>query len=545
MDGRYRLVEKLGTGGMGEVWKGTDERLDRPIAVKLVRPDLVDTDDTVARFHREARVTARLAGHPNIVILHDYGNHDDSVYAVMELVAGRTLNAVLRERGALPIGLIADWGAQICAGLAAAHAAGIVHRDVKPGNLMLAGDGSAAGAPGTEGTVKVLDFGIAGFHEAVVQSRRLTRTGDLIGTPLYMSPEQVQCRPADVAGDLYSLGTILYQMLTGRPPFQASEPLAVLRMHLMERPRPPEELRDGIPAGLRALVLELLAKSPEQRPGSAGTVRDRLLSAAGAASGGASPPDATTVPARPAPTRRLTEPVPASLAPGRRRELIRRLDDIEARAEEGYLATAAQELRSLLHELAEVYGPEHPETLKARRRHAYLSGKGGYPAHAAELFGELVPDLERVYGRQHPETLTARYYLATNAGRAGRHAEAARVHRELLPDLVAAHGPDAGRVLLTRLHLAFDIGESGDHRRAVAMLEELVPDLERVLGPDDSTALTARHYRAAYTGYAGDPAGAARQYHELLADHVRIHGAAHAQSAKIRARLSEWQDRAR
>ncbi|RCV48510.1 serine/threonine protein kinase [Marinitenerispora sediminis] len=519
-------METLGAGGMGEVWKGIDERLERPVAVKLVRPDLADGADTVARFQREARVTALLAGHPNIVVLYDYGTEGDWVYAVMELVAGRTLTAVLAERGPLPIPLAAAWGAQICAGLAAAHAAGVVHRDVKPGNLMVVE--RSAGGP-AEDTLKMLDFGIAGFREAAVHSRPRART-DLIGTPLYMSPEQIQGQPAGVAGDLYSFGAILYEMLTGRAPFRAPEPLPVMRMHLVEPPRPPERLRAGIPPELSALVAELLAKSPDQRPGSAEEVRDRLLAAAGA------------------------EPEPAGSAAGVRRrtaaraaraELRRRLADVDRHGTAGDPGTAARELDALIPDLEHSFGADHLATLRARSRRAYLSGKSGSPAAAVDAFTRVVADLERAYGPRHPETLTARHYLATNTGRAGHYERAARIHGELIPDLAAVHGADSARVLISRLHEAVAVGESGDFARAAGLLDDLVPLLERAVGPDAADTFTARHYRAAYAGRAGDCAAAVRLYDELLADHVRARGTDHPRTARLRARRDHWRECAR
>ncbi|PSL00213.1 serine/threonine protein kinase [Murinocardiopsis flavida] len=598
LGGRYRLGERLGAGGMGEVWSGVDELLDRPVAVKLVRPELVGSDDALDRFHREARMTARLAGHPNIVILYDFGEHEDSVYAVMELVRGRTVAASARGGGPMPIAQAADWVAQTCAGLGAAHAAGIVHRDVKPGNLMST----------SAGTVKILDFGIAGFHEAAVQSRRLTRTGELMGTPLYMSPEQIQRAAVGPPSDLYSLGAILYRLLTGEPPFHAEDPFPVLRMHLQDRPESPRALRPEIPAELAGLILQMLAKSPADRPEDAEEVRTRLAPFLPSASGRDRPgggataepdgpsdtPDdepthdatrieptagatlhqpgdtarrpasgATETPDGPAhtlddePTHDATriEPTaggtlhqprgsaPPPLTPRRAVEL--RLDAIEADAENGYLATAAQALQDLRADLEEIYGADHPETLKARRKGAYLAGKAGYPAHAAELFAALAADNERVHGRAHPETLAALHYLAVNAGRIGDHARAARVHEHLLPDLATVHGADSERVLTARLHLAHEVGEAGEPARAAQLLESLLPDLARVLGAAHATVLRARHYAAAYTGHGGDPAEAARRYHELLADTVRVHGAGHPETSRARDRLRQWQDRAR
>ncbi|MFC3996472.1 protein kinase [Nocardiopsis sediminis] len=579
LDGRYRLVERLGAGGMGEVWRSVDDRLDRPVAVKLIRPEHVGSTEIVARFQREARLTARLAGHPNVVILHDVGEHEDSVYAVMELVRGRTFSAIVRTTGPPPVAQAADWIAQAASGLAAAHGAGIVHRDVKPGNLMVVDDG----------TVKVLDFGIAGFTDAAAQSRRLTRTGAIFGTPLYMSPEQIRGETVTAAGDLYSLGTILYQLLTGVAPFKDPDPMRVIRMHLVEAPRPPAELRSGIPADLAALATAMLEKTPDRRPSGdevrarlepflmGGSSRphhrvtgpDALLSgpnarisgprpagaapappepaarpAAGPASTGAAVPPATPPAPAPAYARPPSSgPAPSSVGAARR-ALEQRLEAAEERARAGLVADAASELHALVPDLIHAYGADHPETLRARRRAAYLTGKGGDPGRSVALFTGLLADLDRVYGRRHPETLTARYYLATNSGRAGDHATAARVHEELLPDLSAVHGPDSERVLTTRLYLAFDVGETGDRHRAVALLHTLVPDLARALGADHATTLRARHYLAAYIGYAGDPAEAVRHYDALLRDHHRVFGAQHAETARAAERLAHWRRRA-
>ncbi|MFC4564297.1 protein kinase [Nocardiopsis mangrovi] len=580
LDGRYRLVERLGAGGMGEVWRSVDDRLDRPVAVKLIRPEHVGSTEIVARFQREARLTARLAGHPNVVILHDVGEHDGSVYAVMELVRGRTFSAIVRAAGLPPLDQAADWIAQAVSGLSAAHAAGIVHRDVKPGNLMVVDDG----------TVKVLDFGIAGFTDAAAQSRRLTRTGAIFGTPLYMSPEQIRGETVTAAADLYSLGTILYQLLTGVAPFKDPDPMRVIRMHLVEAPRPPAELRSGIPGDLAALVSAMLEKTPERRPSGA-EVRARLepFLAGGPSrphhrvtgpeallsgphprisaprSGGVAPvppvpaahpagtgPNGGAPAAPPSSAPAASGPAsagppssgPAASSGAARRALGQRLEAVEERARAGLVAEAAHELQGLVPDLVHAYGADHPETLRARRRGAYLAGKGGDPRRAVALFTGLLADLDRVYGRRHPETLAARYYLATNSGRTGDHATAARVHEELLPDLSAVHGPDSERVLTTRLYLAFDVGETGDRHRAVALLHALVPDLARVLGAGHATTLRARHYLAAYIGYAGDPAEAARRYDDLLRDHHRLFGAHHPETVRAAERLAHWRRRA-
>lgn len=275
LSGRYRLISQIGAGGMGQVWQAVDQVLDRPVAVKLILPERIGSPQIMARFRREALVTARLAGHPNVVILHDFGQEADAsggpgtVFTVMELVTGRPLTRLVREDGHLPLSRAATLVAQAAAGLDAAHKAGIVHRDVKPGNLMVVERGSGAG------TLKVLDFGIATLTEAG-RPERITQTGEVIGTPLYIPPEQIRGEQVGPAGDLYSLGAILYRLLTGRPPFEGPHPARILWQHQTQEPVPPAALRPEIPVDLSRLVTSMLAKQPAERPGSAEEVMKRL-----------------------------------------------------------------------------------------------------------------------------------------------------------------------------------------------------------------------------------------------------------------------------
>ncbi|RKS09613.1 serine/threonine protein kinase [Nocardiopsis sp. Huas11] len=550
LGGRYRLLSQLGQGGMGEVWRAVDELLDRRVAVKLILPGRVDSEEVVARFRREARLTARLAGHPNVVILHDFGQDGGdtgSVYAVMELVEGVPLTSVLRESGPVPVARAAALAAQAASGLGAAHAAGIVHRDVKPGNLMVVGE------PPDGDTVKVLDFGIAGFT-ASSRTRRITQTGQIIGTPLYMPPEQIRGEQVGRAGDLYSLGAILYQLLTGQPPFRAEDPWAVLRMHLAQEARPLVELRREVPAALSDLVSSMLAKRVADRPATAEDVRDRLAAFAPSPALRPSRPRSVPDPGTSVPLKRTrvyteappqvatTSPAPIESDPA---VLLERMDAAQAKADGGQFAAAANELRALLPHLRAALGPDHPDTLRARRREAYCHGKSGEYRSAVAALDSLLGDLLRLHGPRHPETLTVRYYLATNTGRVGDHALAARLHGDLVPDLVAVHGPNASRVLTTRLYLAFETGEAGAPRQAVDLLDALIPDLTRALGEDDPMTLRARHYQAAYLGHAGDAAEAARRYHELFSHHTRVYGAQDPRTTRIRTRLRQWQDRAR
>ncbi|MDQ1021747.1 serine/threonine-protein kinase [Streptomyces afghaniensis] len=251
--GRYRLDVEIGRGGMGEVWRAYDETLARAVAVKLLLPQ--DTDATAAsRFRLEAQTAGRL-NHPNVVGVLDFGEYDNRLYLVMELVEGDSLARVLSVSGALPAERVARLAAQAAAGLAAAHEQGIVHRDVKPANLLL-----DAG-----GTLKIGDFGIARFLDD--PGAALTATGQIVGTGLYLAPERALGRPAGPASDMYSLGCVLYQLLSGRPPFQADTAVALLHQHLDNAPVPPRELGvAGLPPAFESYLLALLAKQPEDRP---------------------------------------------------------------------------------------------------------------------------------------------------------------------------------------------------------------------------------------------------------------------------------------
>lgn len=526
LGGRYRLLSKLGVGAMGQVWRAVDELLDRPVAVKLTRPGQMDSAEVSARFHREARVTARLAGHPNVVILHDFGRDSDRldpegvIFTVMELVPGRPLSEVLKDDGPLPITTAANLASQTAAGLSAAHALGVVHRDVKPGNLMVLDEDG-------EHFVKILDFGIAAVT-AAHQNDRITRTGQVLGTPLYMPPEQIRGDQVDRAGDLYSLGAILYQMLTGEPPFRGDRAIKVMRMHLEQAPRPPTEVRPQIPVPLAELVLRMLAKDPGDRPSGAEEVRDRLAPYL---------PHRPSAPLSVHPRPQGERPNSGEGHPARLAELV---ETARAHVDAGAYDTAAEELRTLIPLLETVYGPDHPDTLRARRREAYAIGKSGDHTRAITGFETLLPDLIRVHGPRHPETLAARYYLATNAGRLGDHTLAARTHEALLPDLVAVEGPDSTKVLTARLHLGLEVGESGDPARAAELLAALIPDLTRLRGADAPVTLRARHHQAAYLGHSGRPDEAVRLYEELLADHTRIHGEEAASTRAIRADLDRW-----
>ncbi|MEU1787720.1 serine/threonine-protein kinase [Streptomyces sparsogenes] len=249
---RYRLETPIGRGGMGEVWRATDEVLRRTVAVKLLIGDDPGSQ-AAARFRLEAQTAARLS-HPNIVGVFDFGARDGRFYLVMELVEGRSLAQELAAEGTLRAERVAAVAAQAAAGLASAHRTGIVHRDIKPGNLMSDPDG----------TVKIGDFGIARFVDDPATA--LTTAGQIIGTSLYLAPERALGRPAGPASDVYSLGCLLYQLLTGTPPFQADTSAATLAQHIDAPPLPPSHRGAALPPAFENFLLGMLAKQPEDRP---------------------------------------------------------------------------------------------------------------------------------------------------------------------------------------------------------------------------------------------------------------------------------------
>jgi beta-lactam-binding protein with PASTA domain/tRNA A-37 threonylcarbamoyl transferase component Bud32 len=265
-NGRYELHRRIGRGGMAEVSLARDQLLDRPVAIKVLFPEFATDPAFVERFRREATAAANL-NHPNIVGVYDWGEAEaeGTYYIVMEYVDGRSLSQILRAEGPLHPDRVADIGADVASALGFAHRNGVVHRDVKPGNVLV----------DQGGLVKVADFGIA---RAITASsdEHLTQVGTVMGTATYFSPEQARGDPVDPRSDLYSLGCVLYELVVGRPPFSGESPVAIAYKQVHEAPVPPRQVNSAVPPALEAIILKCLAKNPANRYPSAEDLRADL-----------------------------------------------------------------------------------------------------------------------------------------------------------------------------------------------------------------------------------------------------------------------------
>lgn len=408
--GRYELTRELGRGGMGVVWAAYDPDRGGEVAVKLLAPRAAGVEFTSLerRFLREASLTSRLR-HPGIPAVHDHGSHEGELYLVMDLVPGRALDAVLKTDGPLPVEHAADLTRRTAEVLAHAHAQNVVHRDLKPSNLMLTPDGE----------LKVLDFGVAAALDPQPGETRFTAANATPGTVMYMAPEQAVGETVP-ASDLYSLGCVLYELLTGAPPFAAGSQFLLYHRHAHDPVPPLDERRPGVPSGLRELVEALLEKKPQDRPASATEVAARAALWAPA-------PTHSPKPLIPHPRLAEIDHVRRSGRPARALEEygallaapdLARADVLAARAGHalcvgglGRTREALDELKSVLAEQRSLLGPDDPGVLDTRYEIAVLLARTGERHAARELLRRLVDDEDRLLPAPDPRHGRARTLL--------------------------------------------------------------------------------------------------------------------------------------
>ncbi|SEG90192.1 Serine/threonine protein kinase [Actinacidiphila yanglinensis] len=552
IQGRYRLHELIGRGGMGEVWRALDESLGRKVAVKCLKPmgqsgDAGFNRILQERFRREARVAAALQ-HRGITVVHDFGEHDGVLFLVMELLDGRNLLQVLDDarRHPLPVPDLTDIAEQVADALAYTHAQGVVHRDLKPANIIRLADGG----------VKICDFGIARLGHDIGFTSRLTGTGVAMGTPHYMSPEQISNSGVDQRSDLYSLGCVLYELATGHPPFDLGDAWSILVGHRDNIPEPPRAERPELPADLEGLILDLLAKDPEDRPQNAADVAGRLKAIRAGAK--VAVPAGTAVPGwaralSTGPVARSTrvhppvEPahheltgawstrtVTASADPAALAELAARQAEADDLGRIGNWHQAYDLHTTVATSRDRAQGTEHPDTLASRHEAAYCLTRLGRAEEALRLYAYVAEVRRRVLGPDDPDTLAARHEAAYALGALGRHLEA---HQEFSAVLAARErvlGPEHPDTLRCKHNLAFNLGQLGRAQEAYTTAVEVADARSRVLGPEHTETLGTRFEVGFTLGQAGRWAEALEVYREVGEARARVLGADHPDTLAVR-----------
>jgi tRNA A-37 threonylcarbamoyl transferase component Bud32 len=483
--GRYELAAIIGQGGMGQVWTAYDRRLDRRVAVKLLRPDKVAGGENVEelrrRFDRECRVTAQV-DHPGLVTVHDAGADGDELYLVMQYIEGSDLADHLTAHDPYPWPWAVAVGAQLCGALSAVHAVPIVHRDLKPRNVMIRADG----------TVTILDLGVASVMDT--DTTRLTHTGTPIGSPAYMAPEQAIGGTVGPRTDLYALGVVLHELLSGEVPFAAPTALGVLHGHLYEQPTPLRRIRPQVPEPLEALVLRLLEKDPQDRPEDTQDAFRQLAALVPPPGGSRSAPlgamDPTRPflrphapwPGKPAPAPLPERPAYPPAATHAGPDLAAAVDEVRRLLAAGRITQAVDVLGGLLPAAAKKHGEHSPVLRSLRKQYAATLMEDGQYRRALPELRRLSDEFASEYGGADRQALQYRYEATHCLEQLGDTNSALSEYRVLLPYFERWAGTDPGTPLEIRRRIGHLLLSVGDRRAARDVLTRLLYDAERVRG---------------------------------------------------------------
>ncbi|MFF2701404.1 tetratricopeptide repeat protein [Streptomyces cyaneofuscatus] len=570
---RYRLLDLIGRGGMGEVWRARDESLGRLVAVKCLKPmvpqhDQASTRILRERFRREARVAASLQ-HRGVTVVHDFGEHEGVLYLVMELLEGHNLSQLLEEnqQRPLPVDHVVDIAEQVADALGYTHRQGIVHRDLKPANIMRL----------TDGTVKICDFGIARLGHDINVTSRLTTTGIAMGTPHYMSPEQIGGKEVDHRSDLYSLGCVLYEIATGVPPFDLDDAWAVLVGHRDTQPEPLRTHRAELPGFFDRVVLDLLAKAPDERPADAGDLRRRITlgrSGEHETLGPAPSPAALTgtyrtpepavrrpAPELPAWTRNMTAGHPAAgslkRGPGLpdpaagltgRWTTARATTATPPGTDSSTAATPPGTDRSTgVPPARPAPTPELLAALAGRHSSGIDLGRLGRWEEAGDVHRAVAAERESVLGPDHPDTLASRHEIGLTLSRTGRAADALREFGQVAAGRERTLGPDHPQTLAARQETAHVLGQLGRHFESHQVYAAVLAARERSMGPDHPETLRCRHHLALNLSRLGRPEESWQLARQVADDRARLLGATHPDTLATRyevaytlGRLGRW-----
>jgi Protein kinase domain/Tetratricopeptide repeat len=520
----YRLEEQIGRGGMAVVFRAQDERLNRQVALKVLAPALAADEDFRHRFIRESR-SAAAVDDPHIIPVFEAGEADDVLFIAMRYVPGGDVRALLRRLGPLPTARAAGIISAVASALDAAHAARLVHRDVKPANMLV------DVRPGRPDHVYLSDFGLT---KGAVSSASMTRAGAIMGTLNYCAPEQIRGQQVDARTDEYALACAVFTLMSGTPPFHRHDDAAVLYAQLSDPPPPLTLRRPDLPPAVDNVLQQALAKAPSDRYASCGEFADALRLALGLQRYDSDLAVALH-------QRSLTDhqhrlgldhadklATNASVAAARQEAtLATRFATAQQMTVRGDHSGAEQEFRHVLAEQTRALGQDHPDTLIVRFAIAQEMAARGDHAAAEKAFQDVLPHMYRKLGADHPDTLATRFAIAQEMAVRGDHAGAEDGFRAVFAARQQTLGPDHPDTLIAWFAIAQETAARGDHTGAENGFRAMLPQLQRTLGADHPDTLATRFAIAREMAARGDHTGSEKEFRDVLPNLERKLGRDH------------------